>query len=175
MMEALKLFVLLSSQKAVVAWQSCILMSSEIHHTQRCNREIKMNKPKRAYRPRTTFPLNVEFVKAVKRAALSERQRVRGCFHSVQAKNLFFPHWLSMMGHSNQTWVILQNLQHNGARLIVAIPVWLSQERFASLIISTLAVSLDIYIFFLVWFTFSLYVFLFYLLINNLPCFQCVK
>lgn len=44
MMEALKLFVLLSSQKAVVAWQSCILMSSEIHHTQRCSREINMNK-----------------------------------------------------------------------------------------------------------------------------------
>lgn len=67
MMEALKLFVLLSSQKAVVAWKSCILMSSEIHHTQRRNREINMNKPKRAYWPRIAFTLNIEFVKAVKR------------------------------------------------------------------------------------------------------------
>lgn len=45
MMEALKLFVLLSSQKTIVSWRSCILMSSEIHHTQRCSREINMNKP----------------------------------------------------------------------------------------------------------------------------------
>lgn len=66
MMEALKPFTLLSSQKAAVAWRSCILMSSELHHTQRHNREINMNKPKRAYWPRTTSTLNNEFVRAVK-------------------------------------------------------------------------------------------------------------
>lgn len=104
MMEALKLFVLLSSQKAVVAWRSCILMSSEIHHTQSRNREINMNKPKRAYWPRTTSTLNVEFVKAVKCATVSEMEHIKVSFLPMQAMNTLCPHRLSMTGRSNRRY-----------------------------------------------------------------------
>ncbi len=108
MMEALKLFVLLSSQKAAVAWRSCILMSSEIHHIQRCNREISMNKPKRAHWPLTTFTMNSEFVKAAKCAAASEMEHVEVFLCSIQTKNKFYPHrlWVIKVADCGSPWTV---------------------------------------------------------------------